>query len=127
MAGSAATARTTLPPVAWRCRPWPIHKPTGQPVQVRGPLDIGGRHARLRLRPRGRALHRHVTQLWPAERVLDEELFVGDAVARQHVHQAESEGRIGAGEWLQVQVGVRRRLRAHRVHHNHRAGASGSQ
>ena len=63
----------------------------------------------------------------PADGVASDEVAVDQAVAPEHVEQREGEGRVAAGERLQVQVGGLGRLGADRVDDDFGAGAGRNQ
>ena len=117
-ARGVATHRLALHPLAD-----PQQRRPGR-VAVRGLLDQPGRHACRPLAPRGRACRQRRLELLEAKGVLGQEPAVGQPVADDHVAQREGQGRVGARERLQVQVGAPRRRRGDRVDHHEAAGGA---
>ena len=102
----------------------------GPPVEIvhehRDPLDVGGRNAGTGRRPLGRAVGQQGLELVEADRVPLDVVAVDQAVARDHVHQPEREGGVGAGPWLEVDVRARSGRRLDRVDDNDGAPQSGA-
>ena len=107
-AGRSAQARMTLPPVVWRCRPWPSHSSDGpaayrcaaRSVSARGHPGECAQLRRIARRDRG-------LELLPALHVSGDEFAVDEAVAVNHVQHRECERRVAAGKGLQMNVGLR--------------------
>ena len=111
-AGAAAPGRATAATAPGR-RAWAAS------------LDQPGGHAGRRLAPGRGAVVQQRLELVPADGVRAMKSRSIRPSRREHVEQGEGEGRVAAGERLEVQVGGLRRLGADRVDDDLGAGRSG--
>ena len=92
-------------------------------VQVRQPLDVGRRHAGDRGHAGGIEARQHLAlEALEPERLPREIVAIAEAVAREHVHEAERQGGVAADVHAHVPVRALRRLAAPRLD-DHELGA----
>jgi hypothetical protein len=90
------------------------------PIEVGRGFDLRRWHIRHRFPPGGRAGVQHRLDLLPPQHMLGDEGPIQQAISAQHMQERKGQGRIAAGEGLQVEVGLLCRLVTDRVNDNGR-------